>query len=94
MCKTIQFPDGGVAIICGARSVAPVKYCACGRAADFLCDWKVPANESGTCDRPICAAHAKQVGPRKHLCPEHQHQWDEWQRKHPPAQKSLFEEAS
>lgn len=80
-------------LVCGRRHVER-NYCACGRAADFECDWKVPAKASGTCDTPICAAHAKMVGPGKHLCPLHQHQWDEWQKKHPPAQGSLFQEVA
>jgi len=29
------------------------KYCDCGHVAPFLCDWKMPAKESGTCDNPI-----------------------------------------
>lgn len=87
MCEHLHFPDG--TIVCG---LPKRKFCACGRPADYLCDWKVAAKESGTCDRPICAAHAKQVAPGKHLCPEHRGRWDEWQRKHPPAQASLFEE--
>jgi len=77
-----------VAIICGRRH-AP-KYCACGREAVALCDWKVRTRESGTCDRPMCAQHSKQVAPGKHLCPEHQAAWDVWQKRHPPAQGSLF----
>jgi hypothetical protein len=94
MCLKI---NGG--IICGLRRTKP-KYCACGRPADFECDWKVSARKSGTCDAPICSAHAKQVGPGKHLCPLHQRQYDDWKRRHPDAdpqhgqQKSLFEEAA
>ena len=89
MCLKIGGPNG--VIICGIR---PPTYCACGRPADFLCDWKVAASSSGrpqTCSVPICAAHAKKVARGKHLCPLHQKQWDDWQRKHPPAQPSLFE---
>jgi hypothetical protein len=94
VCEHIQFPGGGgTVIICGVK---PVKYCACGHGAAFLCDWKVPGRKSGTCDAPICTRHAKQVAPGKHLCPLHQHQWDDWQRKHPSTtvvqQKTLFEE--
>jgi hypothetical protein len=79
-------------------------YCACGRKATCLCDWKMPEKKSGTCDKPVCARHAKEVVPGKHLCPEHQLQYDTWRRKHPDVdvrgsgagaeQKSLFEEAA
>jgi hypothetical protein len=88
MCEHIQLPGGGF-VICGGRHKP--KYCACGRAADFLCDWKVSARNSGTCDRPICKQHAQQVAPGKHLCPEHQRAFEAWKVKHPPAQQSLFE---
>jgi hypothetical protein len=87
-------PNGDVAIVCGGH--AKTKYCACGREATILCDWKIhlEANKWGTCDKPICAAHAKQVAPGKHLCPEHQLRYDEWKRNHPPAQGALFEGAT
>jgi len=88
-CEHIKFPDGTTAIICGLPSR---KHCVCGRAADFLCDWKVAGRRSGTCDKPICAAHAEQVAPGKHLCPEHQEEWEQWKVKHPPAQPFLFQE--
>lgn len=93
MCEHVKLPGGDSAIICGARGAAP-RHCACGREAVALCDWKMPAKESGTCDRPICAVHTKQVARGKHLCPEHQLQYDDWKRRHPPAQRSLFEEAA
>ena len=80
-------------IICGGRKSPPV-YCECGRAAVALCDWKMPNKKSGTCDRPICASHAKQVGPGKHLCPEHQLRYDDWKRQHPAPQGELFPEAA
>jgi hypothetical protein len=76
-------PDGSVGIICGLR--AKRKFCACGRAADLLCDWKVKAHKSGTCDLPICSKHAQQVGLDKHLCPLHQKAWEDWKRRHPGA---------
>ena len=89
MCEHIHFPDGGSAIICGLRSRP--RHCACGREAKFLCDWKVPGKKSGTCDRPMCVQHSKEVAPMKHLCREHQAAWEQWKLKHPPAQASLFE---
>jgi hypothetical protein len=89
VCDTIKFPNGDVGIICGARHRP--RYCTCGRESSFLCDRKVSHKKSGTCDAPICAQHALQVGPRKHLCPLHQKEWERWKTKHPPAQASLFE---
>lgn len=95
MCLHMKFEDGTSAIICGTRQRR--QYCACGRASDFLCDWKVREKKSGTCDAPICKAHALEVGPDKHLCPQHQRAFENWKAKHPgadlaPPQASLFEE--
>jgi hypothetical protein len=67
-------------IVCGLR--VKWKFCACGRAADLLCDWKVRDKKSGTCDLSICSKHAQQVGPDKHLCPLHQKAWEDWKRRH------------
>ena len=74
------------------------KFCACGRQSEFLCDWKVREHKTGTCDNPICSVHAKQVGPGKYLCPEHQRLYDNWKskRKEPASladQGSLFDVA-
>jgi hypothetical protein len=84
MCEHIKLPDGGVAIICGMRGRRR-KFCACGRVCDFECDWKVRERKSGTCDAPICAKHAQQVGPDKHLCPLHQKAYEDWKRRRPGA---------
>ena len=98
MCDEIKLPDGDSLLVCGLRAFR--KYCACGRHADFLCDWKVPSRKSGTCDAPICAHHAKQVAPGKHLCPLHQKQYDAWKARHPgqsieaQEQLALFGEAT
>jgi hypothetical protein len=35
----------------------------------FLCDHRM--DDGKTCDRPLCDAHAMQVGPNRHLCHEH-----------------------
>ena len=80
MCEHIKFPDGTVGIICGTRKA---RHCACGRAGEFECDWKVKDKRSGTCDAPICSHHALQVGPDKHLCPQHQKTWEAWKKRHP-----------
>ena len=72
----------------------PPGFCACGRTAVALCDWKLTSTKSGLCDRPICAQHAKQVAPGKHLCPEHQLEYDLWKKRHPSPQGELFAEAS
>lgn len=81
MCEHVKLPDGTAMIICGTRQ--RTMYCACGRVCDYLCDWKVREKKSGTCDAPICTKHALQVGPEKHLCPQHQKAWEAWQKRHP-----------
>lgn len=91
MCEHLNI-DGQHVIVCGLRRKR--QFCACGLAADFLCDWKVSAKKSGTCDAPICRRHAKQVGPAKHLCPLHQRMYDDWQKRHPSPQGSLFRESA
>ncbi|MGH6879478.1 hypothetical protein [Hypericibacter sp.] len=42
---------------------------ACQRMSAFLCDW--PVGNGKTCDEPICATHAFEVGPDRHYCPRH-----------------------
>jgi hypothetical protein len=104
MCEHLTFPDGSTAIRCGLRRRR--RYCACGRASEFLCDWKVAGNKSGTCDKPVCPQHALQVAPDRHLCPEHQRAFESWKHRHPGVdvnelrrqtvaaeQPNLFEEA-
>ena len=83
MCLKMQMPDGTVGIICGVRHKR--QFCACGRESSLLCDWKVKGKKSGTCDAPICEQHALEAGPDKHLCPQHQRAWADWQKRHPGA---------
>jgi len=71
--------------------------CACGAIAGLQCDWKIPpprgrppltkgvvrsAGGFQTCDEWICGACAQEVGPNKHLCPEHQRTYKEWLARH------------
>jgi hypothetical protein len=98
MCDEIKLSDGNRMIVCGLRAFR--KFCACGRQATLLCDWKIASRKSGTCDAPICAHHAKQVAPGKHLCPLHQKHYDDWKARHPgwsieaKEQLALFGEAT
>lgn len=59
---------------------APKACCKCGWFAGLLCDWKMPNGRD--CDRPMCEAHAFEVGPDKHLCPPHVEAYREWVRDH------------
>jgi hypothetical protein len=90
MCEKIKLATGDSLLVCGLRTFR--KFCACGRHATLLCDWKVSTHKTGTCDRPICAHHGKQVSPGKHLCPLHQKHFDDWKKKHPGRTFSVQEQ--
>ena len=50
-----------------ANPIVPSQRCCA--VSVYLCDW--PMASGGTCDMPLCAEHATQTGPDRHLCPEH-----------------------
>lgn len=76
-CRTVVLPGGkGRAIVCGPRPKArPCKTCydRTGRyeRSTKLCDFPDPTRPSGTCDAPMCDAHATRVGPDRDYCPKH-----------------------
>lgn len=74
-CTVVKLPTGETAIVCTRTRR---RRCACGRVAPLLCDWKVPARKSGTCDAPICGACTTSPAPDKDLCPEHARAWEAW----------------
>lgn len=76
VCTVVTLPDGVTAIVCGPK--ARRRYCACGKVAPLLCDWKVPTKRSGTCDRPICTKCTFVPAPDKDLCPAHAQAWVIW----------------
>jgi len=41
----------------------------CCAMATLLCDHQL--SDGKTCDMPLCAEHATEVGPDRHLCPLH-----------------------
>lgn len=70
---------------CSARLLIEGKDAPCLAMSAYLCDGLDARNRSHTCDAPLCEAHARQIGPNKHLCPTcHQSQLDAQQ------QRSLF----
>ncbi len=74
--RSVKF-DGTAAIVCGRG--APMRCHACHLAGGFRCDWIVGDRKTERpkrCDRPICPDHATQVGPNKHVCPEHREAWE------------------
>ncbi|WP_174297242.1 hypothetical protein [Sphingomonas bacterium] len=81
-CDVISLPGGERAIVCGSRRR---QRCACGNWASLLCDWKVPAKKSGTCDAPICTRCATSPAVSKDLCRAHATAFAEWQERRAPA---------
>jgi hypothetical protein len=67
-CRPVTLPNGGRMIVCGrgGRALKP-KRCRCGAEAEFLCDAPTPTQQK-TCDRPLCAKCANEIGPDRHLC--------------------------
>lgn len=50
----------------GSRIVGSTMRCCA--ISSVLCDWPVA---DGTCNAPLCAEHAHEVGPDRHYCPTH-----------------------
>lgn len=83
---------GTVAIVCSrGRGRRRVEKClACSKPAAFQCDWilaRVPkisggrqALEPKRCDAHLCADHAREIAPEKHVCPVHSITYDNWKR--------------
>jgi hypothetical protein len=62
--KGTKLPDP-----CRARILLDGKEVTCMAPGGYLCDGQNTANKSGTCDAPLCPAHAHQIAPKRHLCP-------------------------
>lgn len=52
---------------CAARILINGREEPCLYPSEFLCDCR--DQHKGTCDAPLCPAHAHQIGPNKHICP-------------------------
>lgn len=74
--KGTRLPDP-----CRASVWIDGKEARCLAPSEFLCDW--PDGGGQTCDQALCPAHARQIGPNRHFCPEHF-------KDHQQAQGSLF----
>lgn len=67
-CRPITGEGGVRGYVCGPRSRG--KRCRwCTREHTLLCDH--PLEGGRTCDAPMCRDHAHEVGPDRHLCPDH-----------------------
>lgn len=74
-CDRVKLPGGTTAIICSRGRRRPLCRW-CPRDSSFQCDWKVGSGR--TCDKHLCAEHAKEVAADKHLCPEHEKAYEQW----------------
>jgi len=74
-CDRVTLPGGFSAIVC-TRGRRPHRCTACHLAGGFQCDWKIAPGK--TCDAYLCAEHAKEVAPGKHLCPGHVEAYAQW----------------
>lgn len=82
-CERLNLPSGGFAIVCG-RARKPHKCCACSKPSAFQCDWKTGGENRGkpyTCDAHLCADHALEVAPGKHVCPLHLKAFEAWKQR-------------
>lgn len=71
-CEWIQVP-GGVVVLCsrGRRSRTACRFCGVP-GAQLLCDAPVVRRGAArTCDAPMCARCAHELGPDRHVCPRH-----------------------
>ncbi|MBI2313551.1 MAG: hypothetical protein HYU77_13710 [Betaproteobacteria bacterium] len=59
--------NGVAAIICGPKRIETCVQR--GEMASLLCDY--PVVRGVTCDVPLCARCAVEIGPNLHLCPGH-----------------------
>lgn len=54
---------------CAARILVDGKEAPCLAPSSYLCDGRDDRHRSGTCDAPLCPAHAREIGANRHLCP-------------------------
>ena len=59
-----KLPDG-----CRARVLVDGQPVFCLAPGGWFCDGVDSSKISGTCNRPLCEAHAHEIGPDRHLCP-------------------------
>lgn len=101
-CDYVRIGDT-TAIVCsrGRRSKARAPKCvACSKlAAAFQCDWilrRTPKIQGGKqslepvrCDAHLCADHAREIAPNKHVCPVHSITFDNWKKEREANASSL-----
>lgn len=72
-CSSREPNVGSRVFVCGNLG----DHCAeCMAVGDLLCDF--PVGDGKTCDRPMCANHAHEIGPDLHYCQAHYAMWQEF----------------
>jgi hypothetical protein len=78
-CERIDTPQGTI-IACtrGANRTGRRKCAFCTFPAKYVCDWPTGAvaedGKPATCDKPLCAVHARYAGKNKCHCVNHPEQ--------------------
>jgi len=67
---TVHLKGSKLPAPCGARALIEGREQVCMAFSGYLCDGPDPAHHSGTCDRALCDAHAREVSKNRHLCPD------------------------
>ncbi len=89
MCERLRFPDGSMAIVCGARRGRRPPCVHCGQTSAYECDGPPRNSKRKTCDRPLCRQCRIHVPPNQDFCKDHR-----IQAKDAAAQLRLFEGAA
>ncbi|MBB5443251.1 MULTISPECIES: hypothetical protein [unclassified Paraburkholderia] len=75
-CIPFRLPDGTSGIVC-TRDRRTERRCSvdsCRAPSGYQCDF--PVSRGKTCDRHLCAAHAREIAPDVHYCPRHFDVWN------------------
>ena len=70
VCRTVDLPGGGRAIVCGPRQRRQCSVAGCGAWSTAECDW--PMGKGRTCDAHLCARHAVHLEPDVDYCAHHE----------------------
>jgi hypothetical protein len=73
-CYPLKDQDGKVTgFMCSRTKIKnkTEKCYICGKPSTVLCDFHVPGNILGSCDRPMCNEHSYHTGDDNDVCKEH-----------------------
>lgn len=73
-CYPLKDKNGKVnGFMCSRKKIKeePEKCYVCGKRAVALCDFPIPGNDFGSCNKPMCKDHLYHVGEDNDVCHEH-----------------------